>query len=37
MKAAIIAIGDELLIGETINTNSAWLGRELTTLGISIN
>ncbi len=37
IKAAIIAIGDELLIGETINTNSAWLGRELTTLGISIN
>ncbi len=37
IKAAIIAIGDELLIGETINTNSAWLGKELTTLGISIN
>jgi nicotinamide-nucleotide amidase len=37
IKAAIIAIGDELLIGETINTNSAWLGKELTTLGITIN
>jgi nicotinamide-nucleotide amidase len=37
IKAAIIAIGDELLIGETINTNSAWLGKELTSLGITIN
>ena len=37
IKAAIIAIGDELLIGETINSNSAWLGKELTKLGITIN
>lgn len=37
IKAAIIAIGDELLIGETINTNSAWLGKELTSLGITVN
>ena len=37
IKAAIIAIGDELLIGETINTNSAWLGKELTALGITVN
>lgn len=37
INAAIIAIGDELLIGETINTNSAWLGQELTSLGINVN
>ena len=36
MKAAIIAIGTELLIGQTINTNSAWIGEKLTTLGITI-
>ncbi len=37
IKAAIIAIGDELLIGETVNTNSSWLGKELTMLGITVN
>jgi nicotinamide-nucleotide amidase len=37
MKAAILSIGDELLIGQTINTNAAWLGKELTQLGIAID
>lgn len=37
IKAAIITIGDELLIGETINTNSSWLGTKLTEIGISVN
>jgi nicotinamide-nucleotide amidase len=32
--AAIITIGDELLIGQTIDTNSAWMGRELNRAGI---
>ena len=36
MKAALISIGDELLIGQTINTNAAWLGRELALLGIPV-
>lgn len=36
MNAEIITIGDELLIGQTIDTNSAWIGRELTKLGFSI-
>jgi nicotinamide-nucleotide amidase len=36
MKAGVINIGDELLIGQTINTNLAWLGKELGNAGISV-
>ncbi len=36
MTAEIIAIGDELLIGQTINTNAAWLGQECSKIGIRI-
>lgn len=36
MRAEIISIGDELLIGQTINTNASWLGQECSRLGIRI-
>jgi len=36
MNAHIITIGNELLIGQVIDTNSAWLGEMLTELGISV-
>ncbi len=36
MKAEIITIGDELLIGQTINTNAAWIGAELARLGVRV-
>jgi len=36
MKAEIITIGDELLIGQTIDTNSAWIGAELSLAGFDI-
>jgi nicotinamide-nucleotide amidase len=36
MKAAIITIGDELLIGQTVDTNSAWMGAELSKLGFDV-
>ncbi|HWF44709.1 MAG TPA: competence/damage-inducible protein A [Candidatus Kapabacteria bacterium] len=36
MKAEIISIGDELLIGQVINTNAAWLSRELNATGIAV-
>jgi nicotinamide-nucleotide amidase len=32
----IIAVGDELLRGDTIDTNGAWLGRTLAASGISV-
>lgn len=32
--ASIITIGDELLIGQTINTNSGWISQELNKNGI---
>ena len=28
MFAEIITIGDELLIGQIVDTNSAWMGQE---------
>jgi nicotinamide-nucleotide amidase len=34
VNASIITIGDELLIGQTIDTNSAWMAKELNTIGI---
>lgn len=36
MQAEIISIGDELLIGQTINTNASWLGTELALIGIPV-
>ncbi|MGD8427584.1 MAG: competence/damage-inducible protein A [Balneolaceae bacterium] len=37
MQCHIISIGNELLIGDTINTNASWLGQELTEAGIDVN
>ena len=34
VNASIITIGDELLIGQTIDTNSAWIGQELNKIGV---
>ena len=36
MNCIIISIGDELLIGQTINTNSAWMGKELNAVGVDV-
>ena len=35
-KAIIITIGDELLIGQTIDTNSAWMAQRLNEIGIEV-
>ena len=34
--ASIITIGDELLIGQVVDTNSAWIAQELNKAGISV-
>ena len=36
-RAAIVSVGNELLFGETINTNAAWLGRALAARGIVVS
>ena len=36
MKAEIITIGDELLIGQVVDTNSAWIGQQLNLAGIEV-
>ena len=36
MFAEIISIGDELLIGQTVNSNAAWLGGKLNEVGIRV-
>lgn len=36
IQASIITIGDELLIGQVIDTNSAWMAQELNKAGIRV-
>jgi len=36
MKAEIITIGDEILIGQIVDTNSQWIGTELNKIGVSV-
>ncbi len=36
MKAEIITIGDEILIGHTTDTNSAWMANKLNLIGVDI-
>ena len=35
-NASIITIGDELLIGQVIDTNSAWMAQQLNKAGIQV-
>ncbi|MEJ2594183.1 MAG: CinA family nicotinamide mononucleotide deamidase-related protein [bacterium] len=36
MKAELISIGDELLIGQVVNTNASWMAVELNKVGIRV-
>lgn len=37
MNAEIITVGDELLLGQTVDTNSAWMGLELARSGFAVH
>jgi len=37
MLAEIITIGDEILIGQIVDTNSAWMGEQLNLAGIKVH
>lgn len=36
VRSAIVAVGEELLSGQTVDTNAAWLGRRLDELGAPV-
>ncbi len=36
MKAAILTVGDEILIGQIVDTNSAWIGQQLNLIGAEV-
>lgn len=36
MLAEIITIGDEILIGQVVDTNSAWMAKQLNLAGIKV-
>ena len=36
MTIHIITIGDEILIGQIVDTNSAWMGRQLNLIGAAV-
>lgn len=36
MKAEIVTIGDEILIGQIVDTNSAWMGVKLNEIGVQV-
>ena len=37
MRVEIISVGDELLIGQTMNTNAGWMGEQLLNIGVHVD
>ena len=37
IKAIIVTIGDEILLGQILDTNSKFIARQLTNIGIEVN
>jgi len=36
MRSIILSIGDELVLGQTVDTNSAWLSQQLSAVGFAV-
>ncbi len=36
MEVAVVTVGDEILAGQTVNTNASWLGTELRERGVAV-
>ena len=36
MKSIILSIGDELVLGQTVDTNSAWISQQLAAVGVLV-
>ena len=36
MNCEIVCVGTELLLGDIVNTNAAWLAKQLAELGINV-
>lgn len=36
LTSVILSVGDELVLGQTVDTNSAWLSRELAGVGVDV-
>jgi nicotinamide-nucleotide amidase len=36
MKAFILSVGDELVLGQTVDTNSAWISKQLASVGFAV-
>ncbi len=36
MQAEIITIGDKILIGQIVDTNSKWIAEKLNEIGVSV-
>src|SRR6185503_10402585 len=36
IRAIILSIGDELVLGQTVDTNSAWLSQQLAAVGCAV-
>jgi len=36
LTLTLLTVGDELLIGQVVNTNAAWIGEQLSAIGLSV-
>src|SRR5829696_8245530 len=37
MNAIILSVGDELVLGQTVDTNSAWISQQLAAVGCAVS